>query len=185
MSLEDLTGKIFYKLTVLGFSGKYKEYGSRKQRHRLWLCKCECGKEKLIPTNQLNNGKHKSCGCFLLQYRSINARKPNQQAAKTQIYCAYRSGAKRRNIEFNLDKEDFEKLISQKCVYCNIEPQTTIKKISGSYSYNGIDRVDNSKGYTLDNVVTCCETCNRAKLQMSKEEFLDWIKRVYVNIYNR
>jgi len=45
--------------------------------------------------------------------------------------------------------------------------------------YNGIDRVDNAIGYLTDNCVACCKVCNRAKLQMSKNEFFDHIKKIY------
>ena len=44
---------------------------------------------------------------------------------------------------------------------------------------NGIDRVDSSKGYVEDNVVSCCKYCNTAKNTMSRDEFFKWIKRVY------
>ena len=29
-----------------------------------WLCKCDCGKEKVVPSNYLRTGKTKSCGCL-------------------------------------------------------------------------------------------------------------------------
>ena len=43
----------------------------------------------------------------------------------------------------------------------------------------GMDRVDNTVGYSVSNVAPCCTHCNRAKLAMSRTEFFDWIKRVY------
>ena len=44
---------------------------------------------------------------------------------------------------------------------------------------NGIDRVDSGKGYVINNVVPCCKYCNIAKGEMSREDFLKWVKRVY------
>ena len=44
---------------------------------------------------------------------------------------------------------------------------------------NGIDRIDSSKGYTVENSVACCKYCNTAKNTMSVDEFLKWIGRVY------
>ena len=38
-------------------------------------------------------------------------------------------------------------------------------------SYNGIDRLDSSLGYTKDNIVTCCKICNYAKNKMKFEDF--------------
>lgn len=61
---------------------------------------------------------------------------------------------------------------SQSCLSKN--PQC-----NGDYVYNGIDRVDNTKGYTIDNVVPCCGICNMAKGKLNQQEFQNWIKRVY------
>ena len=50
---KDLTNKVFNRLTVLKYVGSSK-----------WLCKCECGKNAIISTANLNNGHTKSCGCL-------------------------------------------------------------------------------------------------------------------------
>jgi len=47
--------------------------------------------------------------------------------------------------------------------------------------YNGIDRVDNSRGYESGNVVSCCGVCNMLKHVLSKEEFLARIEKIYKN----
>lgn len=31
---------------------------------KTWLCRCECGTEKVLPINRLLNGKSRSCGCL-------------------------------------------------------------------------------------------------------------------------
>lgn len=51
-----MIGKIFSKLTVIGADGSGK-------RGKMWLCRCECGKEKSFPTSHLNRPGNKSCGC--------------------------------------------------------------------------------------------------------------------------
>lgn len=43
----------------------------------------------------------------------------------------------------------------------------------------GLDRIDSTKGYTMDNLVSCCETCNRAKRHMSLAEFREWKNSLY------
>ena len=50
---------------------------------------------------------------------------------------------------------------------------------NGDYIYNGIDRLDNSVGYTKENCVPCYKMCNYAKNKFTMEEFLIWINRVY------
>jgi hypothetical protein len=54
--------------------------------------------------------------------------------------------------------------------------------MNGDYVYNGIDRLDSSRGYEMGNVVPCCKQCNWAKNDIPYDEFLDWIKRVHRNL---
>jgi len=52
---NDLTGKIFGKLTVLGYS--------HSNRYAYWKCRCECGKETIVRSSHLVSGAIKTCGC--------------------------------------------------------------------------------------------------------------------------
>lgn len=54
----DLTGKKYGMLEVINRSG------SNENRNALWLCKCDCGKTKLVTSNALKFGYVKSCGCI-------------------------------------------------------------------------------------------------------------------------
>lgn len=53
---NDLTGKVFGKLTAVKF---HSSCGSRA----LWLCRCECGKEKVFSADNLRRGRSTHCGC--------------------------------------------------------------------------------------------------------------------------
>jgi len=53
---NDLTGRIFGRLTVVGFS--------HSDKIRFWICKCSCGKQKIIRACHLKSGNTKSCGCL-------------------------------------------------------------------------------------------------------------------------
>src|SRR5262245_50951837 len=53
----DLTGKVFGKLTVIG-------YANRRGHHHYWVCRCECGREKAVSVANLNTSR--SCGCARL-----------------------------------------------------------------------------------------------------------------------
>ena len=55
---KNLIGETFGRLTVI------KELGRNKSRQKLWLCKCECGNEKITPTSYLTSGDTSSCGCY-------------------------------------------------------------------------------------------------------------------------
>ncbi len=173
---DNLLNKTFGYLTVIEYLGTRRYSGSM---NRYWKCQCICGNTKEIPCQLLKMNKTKSCGCKLLFYRSVNARKEPGYAALTQLFSAYRSGAKRRKITFELTLEQFSKLTSENCHYCGVKPSHVINKISGNYKFNGIDRINNNLGYIIENCTACCETCNRAKLEMSNDEFLNWVRRVY------
>lgn len=54
----DLTGKIFGRWTVIGFSGRTKARDSK------WLCRCSCGIQKNVSGSNLTKGWSKSCGCY-------------------------------------------------------------------------------------------------------------------------
>ena len=60
--VEDLTGRIFGKLTVLYRAEDYIQPSG--QHKRMWHCKCECGNECNIRASDLKSGNTKSCGCF-------------------------------------------------------------------------------------------------------------------------
>jgi hypothetical protein len=96
------------------------------------------------------------------------------------LFCRYRNAAKHHEREFNLTYEQVLALTSQECFYCGCPPSHTVsqKKYNGSYTYNGIDRVDSSKGYLVGNTVPCCRTCNLAKNNLTQEEFFLWVERV-------
>lgn len=55
---NEFIGKRFGMLTVIEYAGK----GDHNKT--LFRCKCDCGKEKVIPYCRLNNGNTKSCGCL-------------------------------------------------------------------------------------------------------------------------
>ena len=61
MSFIDLTGQRFNRLTVICRAPKPE--GS-KSTSVFWLCRCDCGNEKIISSNVLRQGKAQSCGCY-------------------------------------------------------------------------------------------------------------------------
>jgi hypothetical protein len=83
------------------------------------------------------------------------------------MYHTYQASAAKKNRDFNLSINDFEILAQGNCNYCGVEPIKEYKvcysKTGETYKCNGIDRVDSSKGYTLENCVSCCTKCNIAK----------------------
>lgn len=108
-------------------------------------------------------------------YRAANLEKVNAQAQKyyrehpfshllTDIKCR----AKRKQLDFNLD---LEYLNSIKVQYCPIlkfelsyEPNPQSKRLQNKAT---LDRIDNSKGYTKDNVAFISWKANRLKCNLT------------------
>lgn len=103
-------------------------------------------------------------------------------AAFNELFRNYKRSAKARNKPFELTEEQFKALTKQNCHYCGSEPIKKYKegRFTSDYVYNGIDRVDNSLGYTVDNSVACCGDCNFMKHMATKEEFLSHVNKIYL-----
>lgn len=181
-ALIDLTGQKFGRLIVVKRSVDGKWGQSRQAR---WFCRCDCGVEKVINGSSLRAGYTKSCGCLSKEVTGERRRLAPGLANMRNLITAYAHGAKKRGIEYNLTEEQFKKITQQDCFYCGKKPSNIYnrKKQNGEYVYNGIDRVDNNKGYIINNCVPCCYTCNGAKSKMTLQEFKEWVKRIYNHIY--
>ena len=97
------------------------------------------------------------------------------------VIYAYKRSAMLRGLEFGLTVEFMVQLFAANCYYCGCQPINVAgrsNKSNGVFIYSGIDRTDNSKGYTEDNVVPACKHCNRAKGVQDGDEFIARCKRV-------
>lgn len=72
-------------------------------------------------------------------------------------YKGARYRAEKSGREWTLTLAEFEELCAQDCRYCN-------GFFGAVVSGSGLDRLDSTKGYTLDNVWPCCKHCNALKL---------------------
>ena len=175
--VEDLSGKIYNRWTVIKFS--HLNAGSH------WLCQCQCGTVKTVRRNGLISGTSQSCGCFNTEMSRKKNTLKNGEASFNKLYTTYRLAAKEHNRVFELTKKELRKLTLANCHYCGSLPSNIKKKnsvLGQDYVYNGIDRKDNDIGYTVDNSITCCKFCNQAKHTHTYEEFMAWIDRIKHNV---
>jgi len=177
--LIDITNKKFGRWVIL------KDPGDGKV-----LALCECSTKKWVNKYNVIRGTSKGCGCVKSKPGNVGF---------YLLYQSYKIRSRQREIDFLLTKNEFKKITSQNCFYCG-SPPSQIKqnhyksKIKSrrkaasdntKYIYNGVDRVDNEKGYTVENSVPCCLHCNFAKAQMTQDQFRDLIINIYYNWANR
>lgn len=177
---------IFGKLTV-----QERDF-SRKGKFRYFWCLCKCGNRvsRLLSDLKRERGVA-SCGCFLSE---LKLGEKGLQALHHK-FLNYKNKSKEKNRIFEISEDFFIFIIKQDCHYCGAKPtmincyldkygkphkvgirQATID--NGWAAINGIDRKDSSIGYTEKNCLPCCSTCNRAKSDMSYEDFILYIKNL-------
>jgi hypothetical protein len=91
-NIKDITGRRAGRLTAL------RPAGLDEKGRYLWLCRCDCGNEKVLPIQSLApGGNTKSCGCL----RAENNRKPRvyKSVNVTHGESSYDKGA--RTPEYN------------------------------------------------------------------------------------
>ena len=183
---SNIVGQRFGRLVVIR-KDKLRRSPSGEGR-RYYLCKCDCGKEKVIRKNNLIH-KHrptKSCGCIPIEKSRQRQRLSYGEASFNALYLSYKHDAKYRNLVFELNKEQFKKITKENCHYCGTKPAKEYsrkdqsgKEFYGDYVYNGIDRINNNEGYIIQNCVPCCKECNYFKKALSEGAFLGRIKKIY------
>lgn len=101
MERLDLVGQRFGKLVVIDFAG-IKYYNGKAARTQ-WLCKCDCGRTKVVLGSSLKIGAVKSCGCAKKEaaiarnknkFKSdINAERLYQVWKGMKQRCYYKNGS--------------------------------------------------------------------------------------------
>lgn len=79
----------------------------------------------------------------------------------------YQADAQKRGISFELTFEEFMEFWQKPCFYCE-DVLVTV----------GLDRVDNTLGYTKDNVVSACKYCNMMKKALTFGDFIGRCKQI-------
>lgn len=186
---KDLTGKIFGNLTAIEKISHKDPYFIRNKNDSsaTWKCICSCGSMHYTKASYLRKGAVQSCGCIRdALNKKLGKRRglPNKASAKRKLLYTYKKAAENRKIRFELTPEEFFNICSKPCNYCGSNPcsiTTTSRDNDEAFTliHNGVDRVDNTVGYISDNCVSCCAQCNWFKGQLTLNQFLDHIKKIY------
>lgn len=167
----DITGQRFGSLVAVSCTDSD---GSGKGAR--WLCQCDCGNTSTPLGLSLRIGNTRSCGCGR---RQKGNRLPPGRSARNSVVHVYKGGAARRGLCWLISDEEFDRIAASNCHYCGAPP-AIVRRIgrNGSFTYNGLDRVDSRVGYSSANVVPCCTACNRAKGNMPMKDFKEWLDRL-------
>lgn len=109
--VKDISGEKFNFLTVIKQVPKPPHL---KNNHTYWLCRCDCGNEKIIDQRALKSGNTKSCGCYgklssknnILKYNMKKQKLRNTFVKEDNFFKFYT----KKNQEFIVDEDDFDKV---------------------------------------------------------------------------
>lgn len=163
----DISGQSFDNLTVIRSTDKRNSRGQV-----IWELLCECGDTCEASATDLKRGRRGFCKKCRKVKSSISPYK--------SLYGNYKRLAESRGYSFEISLEYFIHLTKLDCFYCDEPPNQWYKKKGAvcGVTYNGVDRYDNSVGYTIDNTRPCCKFCNSAKWDSDASYLMEWLDRV-------
>lgn len=183
-NLRDLIGKKFGKLTII------KRVENDKNDRTQYLCKCDCGKEKIIRGSSITSGNTRSCGC-------LSGRKKTQELYNTRIYKIW-SNIKSRCTNPNYKRfQDYGGRGISVCKDWNKFDNFKDWAMSNGYADNlTIDRIDNNGNYEPNNCRWVTQKINshnkRNNLYFTHQNktqcLKEWAEELnidYILLYNR
>ena len=162
------------KEEILQKSSEYRETHKEQKAARDKQYAQE-NKEKIQQYQKEYREGHKLSNAeYQKQYRIKNKDKLDEYKKSPHVrYTVYQRNAKNKDRNFDLSEYDFIKMTSQPCIYCGGYSDT----YNGEW-FNGIDRIDSSLGYSYNNCVTCCATCNRMKMDLDVDDWIGKMKQI-------
>lgn len=115
------------------------------------------------------------------------------EATINNAYSIHKSWGKRTG-KGHLTKEQWTNIVFKPCHYCGGTDTRNSAQMRRREAHRrvadfdihkwdvqmvGVDRIDPTKGYTLENSLPCCTRCNRMKLNSTYEGFKEEVARVY------
>jgi hypothetical protein len=143
-----------------------------------WVCQCDCGNYVSVRGYDLLSGRRKACA------RNGSCCGPRRRG-RGYLFDLFKKNAILRNLPFELTLEELVSICEQPCYICGKLPSQIVGGYKGNFVYNGIDRIDNLKGYIPTNCAACCGVCNHMKCATSLVEFKLHVERIYRHLFNK
>ncbi|WP_431860181.1 HNH endonuclease [Azospirillum sp.] len=146
---SNIAGRKFGMLTVL------REFGRNARSQTTWLCRCECGNEKVLDGCVLRGGITVTCGC------RAGIKSPLRSVAVREAMAPHRSKrrARIRGAGGSFTKGQVEELYSRqrgRCAGCG-------ERLRRSYHRDHITPLSRGGRNDISNIQLLCQTCNQSK----------------------
>ncbi len=158
--MNNLIGQKFGRLIVI------QRMDNNKWGNLYWLCKCDCGNEKIVRGSSLQSSNTQSCGCFKIEKATKHGYKRTGQV--TGIYISWCNMIQRCT---NPNDKNYHNYGGRKIKVCKrwMKFENFLEDmIKGWKPGLTIERIDNKLGYYPGN----CEWIIKAKQQRNKQNSL-------------
>lgn len=175
MRIKDMTGMKFGRLTVISF------HGVNKYKSAAWLCKCECGGEKVVDGRSLRRGLTRSCGCLNDEKRRetrADGKHPNRMKYEVKNERLYRIWKAMKRRCYNKNNADYIKWYGSRGITVCDEWRFDFEKFQTWSMNNGyadnlsIDRIDPDGNYEPSNCRWATASEQVANRRCNKKEVL-------------
>ncbi len=165
MPIKNLEGMRFGRLVVLKLDKIREKHGGAR-----WLCKCDCGKHKVIRARCLVEKMTRSCGCLQNEDRRLLRKGP---ATQSPTYRSWRAMLARCT---NPNMKDAKNYVGRGIVVCDrwtmgengIHPFYCFVEDMGERPFGRtLDRKNNNENYNPDN----CRWATRKQQGRNKRPF--------------
>jgi len=125
---------------------------ANRLKHKLWLEKQDKEKLKEYARVHTKNFRARQLDKDPVAYRKIAAE--NQRRNKNTKLTSYKTRARERDISWELEDTQAKEFFTKACIWCGFLKEGVL---------NGIDRLDSTRGYFMENCAPCCSNCNHMK----------------------
>lgn len=171
-----LIGKTFGRLTIIKREGR-----TENNKDTLVTVKCTCGGVKEhVKLHALKQCKPKTCGkCITSVEAGVLGAIAGKHQRKYQdddthirnkFYREAKKAAAKSEREFSLTLEEYCKLTTTPCFHTGDLPTLKVTRW-GQIGLHGLDRIDNGKGYTFENVLPASTLANMLRGSVSIQTF--------------
>ena len=167
-------------LTVKGLVS-VKRYATRFRY--FYLCQCDCGNTKTVERHNLTGATPHttSCGCLRRRAASKSKTWTGYGDISGKFWYSIKSKADERELSFNLTIEQAWQLYQKQQARCALSGlPLSLKSVKSRYNERtaSLDRIDNTRGYELDNVQWVHKDINWMKGTFQQDYFIELCKKV-------
>jgi len=181
---KDLTGQKLNKLLII------KRIGSTRGGSRLWICRCECGKEVSYSSDHLTRKKNpvKSCGCLKKSMKGSNHPQWGgygdisggwwRDHVVRSAMGSNLSKSTRKPLSLTISIEDAWNLFVQQGKKCALSGLSIRIDQTNKYNTASLDRINSEKGYDLGNIQWVHKHVNIMKNKFDQDYFINICKLI-------